>query len=66
VVFHTDGVTEARDAQGRFFGLDRLARRLRQQSREKAATLAGGMAAAGRDWAHVPCDDMSVMVIKKT
>ena len=66
VVFHTDGVTEARDAQGRFFGLDRLADRLRQQSREKAATLAEGMAAAGRDWAHVPCDDMSVMVIKRS
>jgi len=28
IVFYTDGVTEARDTQGRFFGLDRLVERL--------------------------------------
>lgn len=65
-LFHTDGVTEARDAHGRMFDVDRLAEHLRRASRESATALVERLAAAVRQWAPVPADDISLMAIKRS
>ena len=65
-LFHTDGMTEARNAQGRTFDMDRLAERLRQWSGETAATVVDQMATAAREWAPIPADDISLMAIKRS
>lgn len=64
-LFHTDGMTEARDRHGRAFEIDRLADRLREWSRESAATVVERIAEAAREWAPAPSDDISVMAIKR-
>jgi serine phosphatase RsbU (regulator of sigma subunit) len=65
-LFHTDGVTEARDASGRQFDLERLADRLREWSGESAARVVERIVAAAREWAPVPADDISLMAIKRS
>ena len=65
-LFHTDGVTEARDSQGRIFDVDRLAEHLKAASDDSARALVGRLAAVARQWAPVPADDMSLMAIKRS
>jgi serine phosphatase RsbU (regulator of sigma subunit) len=65
-LFHTDGVTEARDARGRVFDVERLAARLREWSGESATGVVERIAAAASEWASVPADDISLMAIKRS
>ncbi|MGQ0735623.1 MAG: PP2C family protein-serine/threonine phosphatase, partial [Acidobacteriota bacterium] len=65
-LFHTDGITEARDAEGRMFEVDRLAEHLRAASSQSAAALVERLAALARQWAPVPADDISLMAIKRS
>lgn len=65
-LFHTDGMTEARNAQGRVYDLDRLSERLRQWSGESATMVVERIASAAREWAPVPADDISLMAIKRS
>jgi len=65
-LFHTDGMTEARDADGRLFDLERLAERLRDWHRETAGVVVGRLADAARQWAPIPADDISLMAIKRS
>ena len=64
-LFHTDGMTEARDLNGRTYDLQRLGERLRQWSGESAAAIVERIADAAREWAPVPADDISLMAIKR-
>lgn len=64
-LFHTDGVTEARDAHGKFFDLSRLEQRLQQWNRSSAAETVTRIAEAARDWASVTADDISLLAIKR-
>jgi serine phosphatase RsbU (regulator of sigma subunit) len=65
-LFHTDGMTEARDADGRLFDLERVADRLRAWHGESASVVVGRLAEAARQWAPVPADDISLMAIKRS
>jgi hypothetical protein len=65
-LFHTDGMTEAKDADGRVFDLERVADRLREWHRETASVLVGRLADAARQWAPIPVDDISLMAIKRS
>lgn len=65
-LFHTDGVTEARNRDGEFFDMDRLSRMLRDLHREPAAELVSRIAQTAWDWAGIPNDDVSLMVVKRS
>jgi serine phosphatase RsbU (regulator of sigma subunit) len=65
-LFHTDGMTEAKDADGRVFDLERVADRLRAWHGESASVMVGRLADAARQWAPVPADDISLMAIKRS
>jgi hypothetical protein len=58
-------MTEARNAQGRAFDVDRLAERLRQWAAGSAANVVDRIADAAREWAPARADDISVMAIKR-
>jgi sigma-B regulation protein RsbU (phosphoserine phosphatase) len=64
LLLYTDGVTEARDADGRQFELERLADLLQRSSREPAAVIVGNVVAAVRAWMKEQADDISVMVVR--
>lgn len=65
-LFHTDGVTEARNAAGELFDLDRLEDRLIETQREPASRIVTGIAEAAWQWAGTPKDDVSVLAIKRS
>lgn len=65
-LFHTDGVTEARNREGECFDLDRLTDELRRLHREPAATLVSRIAQTAWDWAGIPTDDVSLMAVKRS
>jgi hypothetical protein len=59
-------MTEARDAGGRVFDLERVADRLRAWHQESASVVVGRLADAARQWAPVLADDISLMAIKRS
>ena len=64
VVFHTDGVTEARRAQ-EFFGDARLRRTLVSHRDENAANIAGRIVDEALDFqSGIPRDDIAIVVLK--
>jgi len=65
-LFHTDGVTEARNRSGECFDLDRLEAQLARLHREEAATIVTSIAQAAWSWAGTPKDDVSLMAIKRS
>ena len=65
-LFHTDGVTEAKNAAGKVFDIERLSRQLREASGEMAGDAVLQIAAATRQWSPSPADDLSLMAIKKS
>jgi sigma-B regulation protein RsbU (phosphoserine phosphatase) len=65
-LFHTDGVTEARNREGECFDLDRLTDELRRLHREPAAILVSRIAQTAWDWAGIPTDDVSLMAVKRS
>ncbi|MGH7742120.1 MAG: PP2C family protein-serine/threonine phosphatase, partial [Candidatus Eiseniibacteriota bacterium] len=65
MLFHTDGVTEAKNGEGRPFDIDRLGDRLREWSGEGAAEAVERIAKTAQDWASTTADDISLMAIKR-
>jgi sigma-B regulation protein RsbU (phosphoserine phosphatase) len=66
-LFHTDGVTEARNKQGECFDMERLTEHLARMHRERAADIVAGIAdAAWGWWAGTPKDDVSLMAVKRS
>jgi sigma-B regulation protein RsbU (phosphoserine phosphatase) len=64
-LFHTDGVTEARNAEGSMFDLERLSGELQQWSGGSAADTVRKIADRTREWAAATADDISLMAIKR-
>jgi sigma-B regulation protein RsbU (phosphoserine phosphatase) len=65
-LFHTDGVTEARNRAGECFDMDRLTRQLDVLHREPAAVIVSRIAQIAWDWAGTPTDDVSLMAVKRS
>jgi sigma-B regulation protein RsbU (phosphoserine phosphatase) len=65
-LFHTDGVTEARNKNGECFDMQRLTDYLVRLHDERAADIVSGIAdAAWGWWAGTPKDDVSLMAVKR-
>jgi serine phosphatase RsbU (regulator of sigma subunit) len=66
-LFHTDGVTEARNKRGECFDIQRLTDYLARLHGEPAADIVSGIAdAAWGWWAGTPKDDVSLMAVKRS
>ncbi|CAN5599162.1 hypothetical protein BH24ACT18_BH24ACT18_21070 [soil metagenome] len=67
VVFYTDGVTEARDPDGVFFGSERLPRCVDAHAEEPAADLARTLKNAALEFQEgYPRDDLALLVLRAT
>src|SRR6185295_6284435 len=65
-LFHTDGVTEARDKRGECFDMERLTDYLARLHEQRASDIVSGIAnAAWGWWAGTPKDDVSLMAVKR-
>jgi sigma-B regulation protein RsbU (phosphoserine phosphatase) len=65
-LFHTDGVTEARNKTGECFDMHRLTDHFARLHDARAADIVGGIAeAAWGWWAGTPKDDVSLMAVKR-
>lgn len=65
-LFHTDGVTEARNKHGECFDMERLTEHLARMHQARAADIVAGIAdAAWGWWAGTPKDDVSLMAVKR-
>jgi len=65
-LFHTDGVTEARNATGECYDLDRLTNQLRDLHDVPATDIVTKIAHAAWSWAGTPKDDVSLLVLKRS
>jgi serine phosphatase RsbU (regulator of sigma subunit) len=65
-LFHTDGVTEARNRAGECFDIDRLTTELRALHREPAERIVSHIAQTAWNWAGIPTDDVSLMAVKRS
>jgi serine phosphatase RsbU (regulator of sigma subunit) len=65
-LFHTDGVTEARNKAGECYDLDRLENQLVQLHREPASEIVSRIAEEAWRWAGTPKDDVSLLAIKRS
>ncbi|MDQ3375875.1 MAG: PAS domain S-box protein [Actinomycetota bacterium] len=67
IVFYTDGVTEARDPDGGFFGEERLHRFVGEHAGEHAADLARALKNAVLEFQEgYPRDDLALLVMRAT
>jgi sigma-B regulation protein RsbU (phosphoserine phosphatase) len=64
-LFHTDGVTEARNAAGECFDMDRLSDQLLELHDQSASTIVTSIAEMAWKWAGKPKDDVSLMAVRK-
>jgi serine phosphatase RsbU (regulator of sigma subunit) len=64
-LFHTDGVTEARDAKGECYDVDRLTKQLVSLHKKPAAEIVTEIAQVAWRWAETPSDDVSLMAVKR-
>jgi serine phosphatase RsbU (regulator of sigma subunit) len=64
-LFHTDGVTEARDAMGECWDVDRMEKKLAALHRRSASEIVTEIAQAATRWAGIPSDDVSLMAVKR-
>jgi serine phosphatase RsbU (regulator of sigma subunit)/DNA-binding LacI/PurR family transcriptional regulator len=64
LVLYTDGATEAMNAAGQLFGLDRLAAVLAQCGREPVTQIRDELINAVRSWLHEQEDDIAFVVIR--
>lgn len=66
LVFHSDGLSEAGDPEGNFFGLRRIASLIEQHAASSAAELADALLAAVQDFTRggPVTDDRTVVVMK--
>lgn len=65
VVLYTDGVTEARDATGAVFGMERLCAAIEAARAEPVEKIRDRIVAAVQAWQAVHEDDISVLVIRR-
>lgn len=65
-LFHTDGVTEARDASGECFDMDRLTEQLLKLHQKSASDIVTTIAGVAWKWAGTPKDDVSLMAVKRS
>jgi len=67
ILFYTDGVIDARNAQGESFGKERLERVLREHRQEDAPQVIAALELAVRAFAGgvAPFDDVTIMVAKR-
>jgi serine phosphatase RsbU (regulator of sigma subunit) len=65
-LFHTDGVTEARNRDGECFELERLENQLIELHREPASQIVTRIADVAWQWAGVPMDDVSLLALKRS
>ena len=65
-LFHTDGVTEARNASGECYDLDRLTNQLRDLHDAPATDIVTKIAHAAWSWAGTPKDDVSLLALKRS
>jgi serine phosphatase RsbU (regulator of sigma subunit) len=65
-LFHTDGVTEARNPAGECFDLDRLTNQLRDLHGAPASDIVTRIAHSAWSWAGTPKDDVSLLAVKRS
>lgn len=65
-LFHTDGVTEARNGTGECFDMERLTRKLTEMHKKPASVIVTDIAHAAWRWAGTPTDDVSLLVVKRS
>ena len=65
-LFHTDGVTEARNMTGECFDVDRLTNYLRDLHDAPATDIVTKIAHAAWSWAGTPKDDVSLLALKRS
>jgi serine phosphatase RsbU (regulator of sigma subunit) len=65
-LFHTDGVTEARNPAGECFDLDRLTNQLRELHDAPASDIVTRIAHSAWSWAGTPKDDVSLLAVKRS
>jgi sigma-B regulation protein RsbU (phosphoserine phosphatase) len=65
-LFHTDGVTEARNAAGECFDMDRLSDQLLKLHSRGASDIVTTIAETAWKWAGTPKDDVSLMAVKRS
>jgi len=65
-LFHTDGVTEARNSSGEFFDMDRLTKQLHDLHAATASEIVTKIANAAWSWAGTPKDDVSLLAVKRS
>jgi len=64
-LFHTDGVTEARNRAGECFDMERLTDLFKKLHRESATDMVTQIADVAWAWSATPMDDVSLMAIKR-
>ena len=62
LLLYTDGIVEAANAQGNFFGYEALSRLLRSTESDSAATAADQIVASVQRWSASQDDDLTVLV----
>lgn len=65
LLLHTDGITEARDAAGRLFGLERLGEELAAARDRSAVDICQHILGAVQRWTAVQSDDLSLVVARR-
>ena len=65
-LFHTDGVTEAKNSYGDCYDIDRLTRQLSELHAESASMIVTRIANAAWRWAGTPKDDVSLVAVKRS
>ena len=65
-LFHTDGVTEARNRAGECFDIHRLSNQLRDLHAAPATEIVTEIANAAWLWAGTPKDDVSLLAVKRS
>ena len=65
-LFHTDGVTEARNGSGECFDIDRLSDQLLKLHARGASEIVTTIAETAWKWAGTPKDDVSLMAVKRS
>ena len=65
-LFHTDGVTEARNESGECFDVDRLTNQLHDLHDAPASEIVSKIAQAAWSWAGTPKDDVSLLALKRS
>jgi sigma-B regulation protein RsbU (phosphoserine phosphatase) len=66
MVLYSDGVTEARDREGRMFGVERLCAAVERHADEGVDVILDRIIADVRAWQHGQTDDISVVVVRRT